>query len=403
MKTSQLKELVQSEEAISFIKKHLDFDTSKLLFKFGKDEARKILIGQIASRQAIRKKLPTYYQNYNLLFPPKQNLEQSSSEAIAKMKAELLPEGEKLADLSAGFGVDFQQLMEKYQKGLHLEPNPELSEIAAFNLKQTLPGKDLRFVQAKAEDFLKENTEGFDLIYLDPSRRDENRKPLYRPEEYQPNILAIKSQLLASSPLVLVKLSPMISIPEYLSLLPETKEVWVLSERNECKELSFLLSRENSNEKPFFRCLNQGYLHLERLECYPPDHVDINILEPQEYLYLPNASILKGGLQDYCASQFSLAKLDPNSNLFTSNKYHQNYPGRIFKVHSVNKAYAPSLKGKSLQVISRNFPDSPEKISQKLKLKKKGASDFLIATKSQKRLTFILAELIVPSMEGYGG
>lgn len=402
MKTSRLKSLLKEEANRSFISENLKADTSSLLFKFAKDEDKRLLIEQIASRQAIRKKLPEAYDDFQRLFPPKSNLEQSSSEAIAKLKADLIPAAKVLADLSGGFGIDFLYLMQKFEQGHFVEPNEELGDLSSENLRRLLTQKELHFYTETAESFIKENKNHFDLIYLDPSRRDSAHRPLYRPEEYQPNILEIKSELLKFTQQVYVKMSPMISIPEYLQILPETREVWVLSERNECKEVGFLLSSESKTAVKIrsFNLLAEG---RQEYESEWGNFAPIDLSEIHQYLYLPNSSILKAGIQDQVAQDLKLVKLDSNSHLYSSPELIDIFPGRIFLLKDIHKAYAKSLRSKALQVISRNFSDSPELISRKLKLKAKGAQDFLIATRHSGKPVFIEASLYVPSLEGNGG
>ncbi len=394
---------MQKEEHRNFINDNLQADTSRLLFKYAKDADKRLLIEQIASRQAILKKLPEAYTDPFRLFPPKSNLEQSSSEAMAKLKADLIPAGHSMADLSGGFGIDFLYLMQNFDKGHFVEPEKDLCQLSAENLRSLLATKELHFTAERAEEYLEHCKEHFDLLYLDPSRRDSAHRPLYRPEEYQPNILEIKAALLRISDRVLVKMSPMISIPEYLQQLPETQEVWVLSERNECKEVSFLLSskKQNSVKIRSYNVLADGLQYYENEAGTKLENMELRELCP--YIYLPNSSILKAGLQDEVAEDFKLGKLDPNSNLYTSVELIEKFPGRIFIVKDIHKAYAKSLRSKALQVISRNFPDSPEFISRKLKLKAKGAQDFLIATKHSGKPVFIEASLYVPSLERNGG
>lgn len=403
MKISRLKELLSSEEHQEFTEKHLKENVSKLLFKYSRDLDKRLLLEQIAAKQVIRKKLPEFYQNKELIFPPKLNLEQASHQAIAQLKASMIPAGEKLADLSGGFGVDFRYIMTKFQSGLYLDANTDLVNLAQHNLPLLLPDKQLHFRHDTAESFLQKNDDAYDLIYLDPSRRDVHNKPVYQIEDYQPNVLEIKSGLLAKGERILIKMSPMISITEILKVIPEISEVWVLSYRNECKEVSFLLEKDIKYKEITYRCLNIERNKIQEVIVANDFDVNIGFSSVKGYLYLPNASILKAGVQDFVARDFKLEKLHINSNLYTSPLLDMGFPGRVFKVQHIDKAYSKFFRGKSLQVISRNFPDSPEKIGKKLKLKLKGASDFLVATKDQTGPIFVEAELVVPSLEDNGG
>src|SRR4051812_22653716 len=70
----------------------------------------KYVAQQVGGRQKIKNKLPSWWRQLDVLYPPTLNLEQSSSEITARFKRDLLREKlkkkEKGADLTGGFGVD---------------------------------------------------------------------------------------------------------------------------------------------------------------------------------------------------------------------------------------------------------------------------------------------------------
>jgi len=402
-KISRLKALLSQPENREFIKAGLKEDIPRLLFKWAKDEDKRLLIEQIASRQAIRKKLPSYYQDEFIIFPPRTNLEQSSSEAVARFRSEKLGGGKAMADLSAGFGIDFRFLAEKFERADYIEPNADLIEISAINLQRLLAENTIKLHQTNAEDFLNTNRRHFDLIFLDPSRRDADQRRLYAIEDYEPNLLAILPQLLNIAQGVYVKLSPMVSIVEYQKQLEKLSEVWVISERNECKELGFLFHNDQGDNTLKIRTWDLYPNEVQSFDSTFPSEARPAMGELQEYIYLPNSSILKAGIQDECANYFQVKKLDTNTNLYSSDIFLENYPGRKFKLLASHKPYASALKKNRLQVISRNFPDSPEKIAQKLKLNPKGAKDFLIATSVKGQATFLECEWIFNSTISNGG
>ena len=73
-----------------FIKKHLKDDVNKLaLSKFPEGIDKQFVIRQIQARQVLGKKLPSWAENDELIFPKKLSLEQCSSELAAKYKASL--------------------------------------------------------------------------------------------------------------------------------------------------------------------------------------------------------------------------------------------------------------------------------------------------------------------------
>lgn len=51
-----------------------------------------------------------------------------------------------------------------------------------------------------------------------------------------------------------------------------------------------------------------------------------------DYLYEPNASLLKAGAFRSVAAAYSVRKLHPNSHLYTSDTFIGNFPGRIFRI-----------------------------------------------------------------------
>ena len=401
-KTYPPKVNVFEPEDQEFIRENIKADVAKLLFKFGKDPDKRKLIEQIASRQAIRKKLPNLYQEVEVRLPPKGNLEQSSSQAVAKLKATFLPQGEVLLDLSGGFGIDFRYLIEHFKAGDFVEPNTELIALSQGQLEARWPEKKLRYYPMTAETFLSEKKAKYDLIYLDPSRRNEQHRPLYSIEEYQPNLLEIIRPLLEMKSPIYAKLSPMIPIEAYLQSLPPVSEVWIISERNECKEVGFFWDANKDIGAPLYRCWDIQIEGLKYYESSPIRSKRPSVGEVEEFLYLPNSSILKAGVQDELAAEFRLQKLDVNSQIFSAEAFVENFPGRVFRVKSLHKPYDSKLKKMPLQVISRNFPDKPEQIQAKLKLQLKNARDFLIATSQKGKGIFIHCEWLVHSMRSNG-
>lgn len=393
-RTYHLKNLIDQIDSQKFIEEHLQDSVAKLLFKYSNDSNRRLLIEQIASRQAIRKKLPSYYQNLDLILAPKQNLEQSTNEAIAKFRATLLGGGKSLVDLSAGFGVDFRFLVEHFEEAKFVEPNLDLLDFSRINLSQLLPEKKIAFFNQSAEEFLLHDSDSVDLIFIDPSRRDETHQRVINLDDYSPNLFEILEPILKRSKRLYVKLSPMLSIVQLLKDFSDLSEIWVLSERNECKELGLLFDPSIGKSNTLLRTFDLQKDEVLAFEAPYANRISIDLEEPMDYVYLPNSSILKADLQDHCASKFDLSKLDTNSNLYTSNRFITSFPGRKFKVINKLKPYDKSLMKGAYQVISRNFPDKAQQIEAKLKLKPKSGAPFIIATKVKSKPEFLLCEWI---------
>ncbi len=88
---------------------------------------------QIRGRRKAKDKIPSYYLETGILYPPGLNLEQSSSEETALFKSGLIPPNcQTGADLTGGFGVDSLFLSRKATKWYYVEPNAELLAVPAI-------------------------------------------------------------------------------------------------------------------------------------------------------------------------------------------------------------------------------------------------------------------------------
>ncbi len=391
MKSAKLREILSEKEHRDFISEHLQDDPTSLILRYGKDPEKRLLAEQVAQRQRVRKKLPSYYKNSGLILAPSLNLAQTSSEETAALKAKWIGKGNSMADLSAGMGIDCSFFAPNFASADHIEPNQELSELAAYNY-QVLGLSQVKFHTAKAEEFLEKSLKR-DFLYLDPSRRNASEKQVVELEDYEPNLLAMLDKLRGLCKRLLVKLSPMISIQAYLEKFPDLSEVWVISSRNECKEVCFYWDFE-SNSTFKYRTVNlkpEGDEYFDFTET----KAEISLEKPSGYLYLPNASILKAGGQDRLGQELSLKKLAANTNLYSSPKLVENFPGRVFNIKNVLKAYDKSFKKGAYNIVSRNFKDDAETIRKKLKIKGSSRSSYLIACTSMQDMHFIEADLIL--------
>ena len=91
-----------------------------------------------------------------------------------------------------------------------VEQNKELLSKVEHNWQ--VLGCKATFINGSAEAFLKATTAHYNLIYLDPARRDALKQKKFLLEDLSPNILELQSVLLQKADKVLTKLSPMIDI-----------------------------------------------------------------------------------------------------------------------------------------------------------------------------------------------
>lgn len=348
---------------------------------------------QVLSRKKIHKKLPTFYNCKEIIYPVSLSLEQSSSEITANYKANLV-KGKTFIDLTTGMGIDSHFFAKQFKKGILIERNTELAEIDLHNyfvLNQT--NVEIA-VGIDSIDFINQFTEKVDLIYVDPARRNEQGNKVVSLTEYEPNVVSILDKLFEISSTILIKTSPLLDISKAIAELKFVKQVHVISIENECKELVFLLEKNFIDEIKiitinFDKKGNQVFEYLLKDE--KESHSEFS--EPLKYLFEPNASIMKAGAFKIIGQQLGLNKLHQHTHLYTSRKLIDNFPGRIFKIDNISKfdkkeivKIIPEMKA---NITVRNFPLSTNDVKKKLEIKD-GGDVYLFVTTNFKNEKVVL-------------
>lgn len=378
-----------------FIAQHKEDDLSKLAFRFAKDKMinHSFVLKQISGYQKIRSKIPAWYAIDNLRFPQKLSLEQCSSEVTARYKKEIV-EGEALLDLTGGFGVDCAFLSDQFSRVDYVEVQPELCELAKHNFEQ-LNLKNIQVYNEDGAQFL-QKCDVYDCIFLDPARRNNKGEKVVFLSDCQPNVLEILDLLLLKSKEVLIKLSPMIDLSVLeKSFSNKLSEIHVIAVDNECKEILAKISQKDCLE-PQIKTVNieekknlRQVLTFSRKE---KEHGEAAYAsEIEKYLYEPNVAILKAGAFQLVSEKFGLKKIHLHTHLYTSNKLVANFPGRIFEVEKSFSFSKKELKDnlkevKKANISTRNFPETPESLHKKLKIKTGGDVYLFACTALEKKL-----------------
>jgi len=359
------------------------------------------LAGQIASRQKAQKKLPLWYRTSGIYFPPSISVEQSSSEITAAYKAELA-RGNHLIDLTGGFGVDSHYFSLSVTLVTHCELNPELSEIAAHNA--VILGRDnIQFVSGDGLAYLASATENFDTLYIDPARRGETGK-VFRLSDCTPDVTAHLDLLLKKSSRLIIKTSPLLDITAGLKELCKVSEIHVVSVRNECKELLWVIDKdtaaENAPELIAVTLNAQRKVFRVGTSSTPAAPVAVNQFATATgpFLYEPDAALLKTGAFEEIGIRYSLRKLHPQTQLFTSDTVNKAFPGRIFKVARLLSSgeLKESKREKQLSgnVLVRNYPDRAELLAKKYRIEPDKERFFIFTKSIAEGLLIIEAEIL---------
>ena len=322
-----------SQSTIEFIRAHSQDDVRLLALQAPRypDVDMPAAIVQIAGRQAAANKIPSWQSIEELWYPRHLSLEQCSSEITAQYKS-TLADGETLADLTGGFGIDCAFMASRFRKVSYVERQEELCEIAKHNF----PLLGLKHITVYNEDGVVhlQKMEPVDCIFIDPARRNEYGGKTIAISDCEPDVAELEELLLSKGKQIIIKLSPMLDLTLALKSMKRTREVHIISVNNECKELLLIIGNEPSQLIPI-HCINLTSKEKQTFTFTREEELEAECLytkEPGKYLYEPNASILKAGAFRSIASRYKVKKLHPNSHLYTSDLWIENFPGRSFQI-----------------------------------------------------------------------
>ena len=415
-----------------FIRQYQDDDVRQLAFLGSKypEVDMPFALDQIRGRKMARVKLPRWASLEGIIYPPHISMEQCSSESTALYKAELaarllgLPasssgtemkaENEiEFVDLTGGFGVDFSYIAARLGvKSMYVERQVHLCEAAKENFgrlglknaivkngdgievlhsfhpkkKDAVSADDsLGITYDQPRSLLKTNL-GLKIIFIDPARRDDAGNKVVSLKDCTPDVTVLQEEMLSKADYVIIKLSPMLDWHRAISELSHVREVHIISVNNECKELLLVLSARNMGENLRIYCINDA-------QSFVCDELDMessqvkiapSTLEEMQYLYEPNASLMKAGCFGVLSGRYDARMLSKNSHLFVSREPIAVFPGRSFRIIAVSSFNKKELKRHlsgitKANIATRNFPLSVAELRKRLKLKD-GGETYIFAT-----------------------
>lgn len=363
-----------------FITANLQTDLHSLLLKKSPfpEVSMQEIVQQIKGHKVAQKKFP-FLLKAGIIFPPNLNLEQASSQSTAEFKAQHL-KGEKFLDLTTGFGIDAYFLSKNFDEITLIEQNTQLLEIVKHNWE--ILERKANFINENLEIFLENNQERFDVIYLDPARRDDHKNKKFLLEDLSPNLLGIQDKLSEIATQMIIKLSPLIDISYLISVLKNIFKIQIIAVKNEVKELLVFINSKLGTDNVEISCVNLEsddadftfYFNDEKKK-------STHFSEPQQFLYIPNNAVLKSGGFNSLSEQFNLKKLHPNSHFYTNDELLSDFAGRILEVEVIDSKSI--RKGEKFNIISKNYPLTPEEIKKKYKISD-GGNSYLIFTQTKK-------------------
>ena len=394
-------------------------------YKHLSDEEWQWFLQQEEGRLRTAEKLPSFAAVKDWWYPVRLSCEQCSSELTARYKSErvkglkgervkgLKGERGRFVDLTGGYGVDTLFLSDCFDQTDYVEQDAELCRLMEHN--SALAAKTISVHHATAEEFLSSplhsgSNGGFSLIYLDPARRDSHGGKVFRLEECTPNVVELAPALLehlAPDGRILLKLSPMLDITQALKTLSVFHlqfSVHVVAVKNEVKELLFLSSplnvptNDNMANDQMVHCIDLSepekvfsFRRAEEEEEEAQSRMAEGSLSEGQYLYEPNAAVLKAGAYKLAGERFGLQKLAPNTHLYVSAEYVSEWPGRVWRIQSPITHHP--LPVTQANVLVRNYPLTAEQLKKKLHLRDGGAL-FVIGCRVGSKPTVFLCERV---------
>ena len=442
-----------------FIRQHQDDDVRQLAFLGSKypEVDMPFALDQIRGRKMARVKLPRWASLEGIIYPPHISMEQCSSESTALYKAELaarlfgLPVSSSASfsdfseeigfvDLTGGFGVDFSYIAARLGvKSMYVERQAHLCEAAKENFERLglknaivkngdgievlhsfLPKKDdaastddsLGITYDQPRSLLKTNP-GLKIIFIDPARRDDAGNKVVSLKDCTPDVTVLQEEMLSKADYVIIKLSPMLDWHRAISELIHVREVHIISVNNECKELLLVLSARNMGDMEAssadgevkhagnlrIYCVNdaQSFVCDELDMESSPVRIAPPVLEEMQYLYEPNASLMKAGCFGVLSDRYDARMLSKNSHLFVSQAPIEAFPGRSFRIIAISSFNKKELKRHlsgitKANIATRNFPLSVAELRKLLKLKDGGETYIFATTLSDESHVLVITE-----------
>lgn len=378
-----------------FAEEHLHEDTSKLLLSASRypDIDIAAAVQQIEGKRAAKEKWPTLFSTAGYEYPPRINREQSSSEATARHKIAIASSLTKerqtmhIADLTGGMGVDsiaFAHMNGCNDCKVHyIERDSELCALMERNT-ETMGIKNIVVHNEDCIHWLKKSATTFDIIFIDPARRDNHGRKVSAFENCAPNIIENLSTIRQSSVWTMIKASPMIDLTMAETQLQSVVQTHIVAVHGECKEVLFICGEKKTETEIYCTDISNTTNTLRFTRSQETDSQAIYCNGTMgKYLYEPNAAIMKGSPYKTLSEIHHIAILDRNTHLYTSDQYIPEFPGRIFEIEkaiSLNKrSINHEIPNKKAHVISRNHPMTPEEIRRQTGVKE-GGDKFIIAT-----------------------
>jgi hypothetical protein len=361
-------------------------DVLAIITKLRKAGHPALLVTEVITQARLRTRAKAKFGDFasSMLFT-EAGLEQATRLQVAAVHAERLKLGgyKKIADLGCGIGADSLAFASLGLEVTAVEQDSQTAALASFNLAP-FPNAEVQVSDAEQFDLT-----SFDAVWLDPARRDLERKGAKHitltPADFSPNL----DWSFGIAKPKGIKLGP--AFP--LELIPADVEAQWVSHQGDLVEL--VLWFDGLREKPGRTALmlkdGQRYifegLGLER-----------SVVDSlKQYIYEPDSSLIRSQLLGEFASQQGMTGVSEGIAYLSSESLVSSPWLKTYEVLetlpldelTIRKALAQRGIGK-LEIKKRGVDITPEELRPKLKLKGEGAATLILTKVGDARRALIV-------------
>lgn len=353
---------------------HINDDPARLRLKYGAEHARDIL--QIECRRKYAAKLgPVLEQLPDFEFPTALSGEQSTSWPLAQWHASLVRKPDAtVVDLTAGLGIDAYAMACRGCRVTAVERDPEVAAALSRNYAGVA---GFEAVCADCREYVRTCGRHFDVIFIDPARRDAAGRRVFALDGCEPDVTAMLPDLRRICDTLIVKASPMLDVAHTLRLMPDAHQVIALGTTTECKELDVVCRFDvPAPEQPLIRAVtvNAGgvvsdfaFTRADEAAAEPR----YGVPRPGDYVYDPYPAVMKAGALKLPGCLNGLSKLHANTHLWFGPQELTDFPGHRFRVVEVLPYASKHIKRYAaahprVNVTARNFDVVADALRRKL-------------------------------------
>ncbi len=309
--------------------------------------------------------------------------EQCTSEEVAIWKAHFF-KCKRLLSLTGGMGVDDWAWAKTGCDVTSVDNNEQLNCLVKFNFSKL--GIEIDRQTNTAENYIESHElNQFDLIYIDPDRREGNARIVSKVNQYSPNIFGIIEQFPNNA--FLIKLSPMVDSDFLTQSISRAMCFYSIVHQNEVKELLVYVAPSAVNVPQ-----KKEMVHIEDGQYFYYSEFEAAKKTEEWLIFEPNAGLFNLKLNRELTLDSGTVSLNTQRTFFMTKTVYPKEMGRLFRQISgpeltggLNKL-AKMLKEEygitEASITARECKMGTEEIRKTLKLRESD-QNYLIITRDE--------------------